>query len=84
MGIVGAVQPAWAQSEPPSGICNAVASQLEQRGTVEENLLRAAARKNAAVIQELNNELTTLQTEKQSLHSSSLQHTVFGGVKHEK
>ncbi len=30
-----------------TGICNGVVNQLSHRGTVQENLLRAAARKNA-------------------------------------
>ncbi len=49
-GLLTAPQPALAASTPPNGVCNGVLNQLSQRGEVEENLLRAAARQNAAII----------------------------------
>ncbi|MDP9443744.1 MAG: chromosome segregation ATPase, partial [Actinomycetota bacterium] len=36
-----------------TGICNGVVNQLAHRGTVQPNLLKAAAKQNAAVIQQL-------------------------------
>ena len=68
MGLLGLVQPAaWAQSEPPDGICNGVLNQLRERQTVEQNLLEAAARQNAELILQLEQERTTLQGERQAL-----------------
>jgi hypothetical protein len=42
-----ALAPAASASSPTAGICNGVTNQLAHRGTVQENLLKAAARKNA-------------------------------------
>lgn len=44
------VQPAVAATTSATGICNGVVNQLAHRGAVQENLLKAAARKNADAI----------------------------------
>ncbi|HSL38045.1 MAG TPA: chromosome segregation ATPase, partial [Arthrobacter sp.] len=44
-----------------TGICNGVVNQLAHRGTVQENLLKASARKNADIIARLQAESSTLQ-----------------------
>ena len=68
MSLSGLLQPAaWAESEPPDGICNGVLNQLQERQTVEQNLLEAAARQNAGLILQLEQERTTLQGERQAL-----------------
>jgi septal ring factor EnvC (AmiA/AmiB activator) len=45
-----------------SGICNGVVNQLAHRGTVQENLLKAAAKKNADAIAKLQAERAALQS----------------------
>jgi chromosome segregation ATPase len=47
------VQPAVAGTSSNGSICNGVVNQLTHRGTVQENLLKAAVRKNADVIAKL-------------------------------
>ncbi|MDP8960259.1 MAG: hypothetical protein M3N32_01315 [Actinomycetota bacterium] len=59
--------PAEAQNAPPGGICEGVLNQLRERGTVEENLLEAAARQNAELIRQLQQEQAALQNQRQVL-----------------
>ena len=47
-----------------TGVCNGVVNQLAHRGAVQENLLKAAAKKNAAII-------TRLQAERSALQASA-------------
>ena len=44
------VQPAVAATTSTTGMCNGVVNQLAHRGAVQENLLKAAAKKNADAI----------------------------------
>src|SRR5512141_1297107 len=44
-----------------TGICNGVVNQLAHRGTVQENLLKASAKKNADIIARLQTERSVLQ-----------------------
>ncbi|MDP9431126.1 MAG: hypothetical protein M3Q47_20695 [Actinomycetota bacterium] len=66
-GMLAFSGPASAESAPPGGICNGVTNQLAHRGSVQENLLRAAARKNAELITKLQAERATLQTSADTL-----------------
>src|SRR3954470_24800845 len=51
------------------GICNGVVNQLAHRGTVQENLLKAAAKKNADLIASLTAQRTDLQTQSTDLQA---------------
>src|SRR5687768_5814641 len=64
VGLLGVGSPAVAATTPPDGICNGVVNQLAHRGTVQPNLLKAAARKNAELI-------TKLQASKAGLESQA-------------
>ena len=55
------IPPAAAGTGANAGICNGVVNQLAHRGTVQENLLKAAAKKNADVIARLLAERAPLQ-----------------------
>ena len=69
-GILGAGSPAIAATTTASdGICNGVVNQYAHRGTVQENLLKAAARKNAKLIAKLQADRTALQTQSSTLTS---------------
>ncbi|MEQ7739666.1 hypothetical protein ABQG64_26170, partial [Escherichia coli] len=61
------VQPAVAGTSSNASICNGVVNQLAHRGTVQENLLRAAAKKNADVIAKLEAEKVQLQAQEAEL-----------------
>jgi chromosome segregation ATPase len=50
-----------------TGICNGVVNQLSHRGMVQENLLKAAAKKNADIIAKLTVDRAALQTTADSL-----------------
>ena len=52
LGALGTTGPAYAGPAPSGGICNGVLNQAA-RGTVQANLLQAAAKQNAAVIKQL-------------------------------
>src|SRR3954451_21135193 len=60
-GLLAMAGPAYADTAPTSGICNGVVNQLAHRGTVQENLLKAAAKKNADLIAKLQAERSALQ-----------------------
>src|SRR5215213_6500026 len=66
-GLVGTGTPAYAGPAATSGICNGVVNQLAHRGTVQENLLKAAAKKNADQIARLQAERATLQSSASAL-----------------
>src|SRR3954447_8774665 len=51
------------------GICNGVVNQLAHRGTVQENLLKAAAKKNADLIASLTAQRDALQTQSTDLRA---------------
>jgi hypothetical protein len=55
------VAPATQAAGDAAGVCNGVVNQLDHRGTVQENLLKAAARKNAVLIASLQTERAALQ-----------------------
>src|SRR3954447_24903506 len=55
------------------GICNGVVNQLAHRGTVQENLLRAAAKKNADLIASLAAQRAALQTQSTNLQGQIAQ-----------
>src|SRR5665647_1575871 len=59
-GMLAFAGPANATTTPQSGICNGVVNQLAFRGEVQANLLRAASRQNAALIQQLQTERAAL------------------------
>ena len=61
------VQPAVAATGTVTGICNGVVNQLAHRGNVQENLLKAAAKKNADIILALQAEKATLQSKADAL-----------------
>src|SRR5215213_207097 len=63
-GMLGVAPAANAAPSATDGICTAVVNQTAHRGTVQENLLRAAARKNAELI-------TKLQAEKAGLQATA-------------
>ena len=67
-GLLATPTAAMAQTTPPGGACNGVLNQLQQRQEVEANLLRAAARQNAALITELKVERSGLVTERDRLN----------------
>ncbi len=58
---------AFAADPATSGICNGVVNQTAHRGSVQENLLRAAARKNAELIAGLQAQRAVLQTRADTL-----------------
>ena len=60
-GLLLAGSPASAATPRTSGICNGVVSQLADGGSVQENLIKAAARQNAELIAALTAERTALQ-----------------------
>ena len=65
-----AVQPAAAQGSTPvepHAICHGVVNQLGERGTVEAQLIEAAARQNAELIAQLEVELGVLQVARANL-----------------
>src|SRR3954464_1085826 len=63
-GVLFAGSPAYAAPTiTTKGICNGVVNQLAHRGTVQENLLKAAAKKNADLIASLTAQRSTLQTQ---------------------
>ena len=64
------VSPAQAASAPAGGICSGVVNQLSHRGMVQENLLKAAAKRNAVVIAGLVAERATLQESAASLQGA--------------
>jgi predicted nucleic acid-binding Zn-ribbon protein len=68
-GVLGFGAPAYAQTATTStgGICNGVTNQLAHRGMVQPNLLKAAARQNAAQIATLQAERAALVTRQTSL-----------------
>src|SRR3954465_9466834 len=67
-GVVAAGTPAYAGTAPATdGICNGVVNQYGHRGTVQENLLKAAARKNAELITKLQADRTALQAQTSTL-----------------
>src|SRR3954451_21924611 len=51
----------------PNGICNGVVNQLAHRGTVQENLLKAAARKNTELITKMQADRAALVTQADTL-----------------
>src|SRR3954452_16918210 len=55
------------------GICNGVVNQLAHRGTVQENLLKVAAKKNADLIASLTAQRTALQTQRTDLQGQITQ-----------
>ena len=68
-GLLLAASPASAAPDTATttttkGICNGVVNQLAHRGTVQENLLKAAAKKNADLIASLTAQRTALQTQR--------------------
>src|SRR4051794_32752380 len=67
VGGLSVVSPAVATAAPTAGICNGVVNQLAHRGMVQENLLKAAARKNADQLAQLQSERTALQTRADAL-----------------
>ena len=61
------VPAAQAADSSTASICTGVVNQLAHRGTVQENLLKAAARKNAVLIASLQAERAGLQTKADGL-----------------
>src|SRR4051812_1694168 len=57
------------------GICNGVMNQLAHRGTVQENLLKAATKKNADLIASVTAQRTALQTQSTDLQRQIVQIT---------
>src|SRR5215218_6592926 len=66
-GMLGLAPAANSAPSATDGICTAVVNQTAHRGTVQENLLRAAARRNAELITKLQTEKAALQTTANSL-----------------
>ncbi|HEY1157744.1 MAG TPA: chromosome segregation ATPase, partial [Arthrobacter sp.] len=62
------VQPAMATTGTATGICNGVVNQLAHRGAVQENLLKAAAKKNADAIAARQAEKAALQAQADDLN----------------
>jgi hypothetical protein len=67
--LLGTSTPAVASTSPTTGICNGVTNQLAHRGKVQPNLLKAAARQNAAQIATLTAERAALVTTQNTLTS---------------
>src|SRR6478735_3388907 len=64
--------PAQAATTAPgtsNGICNGVVNQLAHRGSVQENLLKAAAKKNADLIASLSAQRTALESQRAGLQA---------------
>ena len=59
--VVGGLAVAAPVASSSSGICSGVVNQLAHRGMVQENLLKAAARKNAESITKLQAEKAVLE-----------------------
>ena len=66
-GMLVFAAPASAQTTPTTGICNGVTNQLAHRGSVQSNLLKAAAKKNADIILKLEGERTVLRAQASTL-----------------
>src|SRR5690349_2888835 len=64
-----AAQAATTAPGTSNGICNGVVNQLAHRGSVQENLLRAAARKNADLIASLTTQRAALESQRTSLRA---------------